>query len=138
VYFDGLNRFYIAQEHGHLRASFSAPPNYFDEYVRHAEVTAQTHVQETEAELAATRSRIQETEAELAATRSRVQETEAELAATRSRIQETEAELAVTRSRVQETEAELAAVYASRSWRLTRPIRRLMTSAREVFCWRRA
>jgi FkbM family methyltransferase len=31
VYFDGLNRFYIAAEHGELAAAFSRPPNVFDQ-----------------------------------------------------------------------------------------------------------
>lgn len=31
VYFDGLNRFYIAQEHAGLAAAFNAPPNVFDD-----------------------------------------------------------------------------------------------------------
>ena len=30
VYFDGLNRFYVAAEHAGLAAAFSAPPNIFD------------------------------------------------------------------------------------------------------------
>lgn len=33
VYFDGLNRFYIAKEKPELRAAFSSPPNVFDEIV---------------------------------------------------------------------------------------------------------
>ena len=33
VYFDGLNRFYVAREHADLEASFSAPPNVFDDFV---------------------------------------------------------------------------------------------------------
>jgi FkbM family methyltransferase len=32
VYFDGLNRFYIAQEHSELLGSFSCPPNIFDNF----------------------------------------------------------------------------------------------------------
>lgn len=31
VYFDGLNRFYVAKEHAELIDAFSAPPNVFDE-----------------------------------------------------------------------------------------------------------
>lgn len=31
VYFDGLNRFYVAFEHPELKAAFSSPPNVFDE-----------------------------------------------------------------------------------------------------------
>jgi FkbM family methyltransferase len=33
VYFDGLNRFYIAAEHADLAGHFSCPPNPFDQYV---------------------------------------------------------------------------------------------------------
>jgi FkbM family methyltransferase len=32
VYFDGLNRFYLANEHHQLGVAFSAPPNIFDNY----------------------------------------------------------------------------------------------------------
>jgi len=33
VYFDGLNRFYVAAEHADLARHFSCPPNPFDQYV---------------------------------------------------------------------------------------------------------
>jgi len=33
VYFDGLNRFYAADEHADLARHFSRPPNWFDQYV---------------------------------------------------------------------------------------------------------
>lgn len=33
VYFDGLNRFYVAREHHELKSSFEAPPNVFDQFV---------------------------------------------------------------------------------------------------------
>lgn len=33
VYFDGLNRFYAAEEHADLARHFSRPPNWFDQYV---------------------------------------------------------------------------------------------------------
>ena len=32
IYFDGLNRFYIAAEHGELAAAFASPPNVFDDF----------------------------------------------------------------------------------------------------------
>lgn len=34
AYFDGLNKFYIAQEHKGLLGKFQSPPNSFDEFVR--------------------------------------------------------------------------------------------------------
>lgn len=33
AYFDGLNRYYVAEEHGELMAALSIPPNVFDEYI---------------------------------------------------------------------------------------------------------
>jgi len=33
IYFDGLNRFYAAEEHADLARHFSRPPNWFDQYV---------------------------------------------------------------------------------------------------------
>jgi FkbM family methyltransferase len=38
VYFDGLNRFYVAQEVGHLREVFSTPPNVLDDFMQYREV----------------------------------------------------------------------------------------------------
>lgn len=35
VYFDGLNRFYLADEHRELEKAFSVPPNVFDNFVRY-------------------------------------------------------------------------------------------------------
>jgi FkbM family methyltransferase len=33
IYFDGLNRFYAAEEHADLARHFSRPPNWFDQYI---------------------------------------------------------------------------------------------------------
>lgn len=33
VYFDGLNRYYLADEHADLTGAFNAPPNVFDDYI---------------------------------------------------------------------------------------------------------
>lgn len=37
VYFDGLNRFYVSQEHSELAQAFQVPPNVFDRYVKYRE-----------------------------------------------------------------------------------------------------
>lgn len=44
VYADGLNRFYVADEHAELDAAFSFPPNVFDSFVRAAEATARSQL----------------------------------------------------------------------------------------------
>ena len=38
VYFDGLNRFYVAQEHAELISAFSTPPNFFDNFVVYSQI----------------------------------------------------------------------------------------------------
>jgi FkbM family methyltransferase len=45
VYFDGLNRFYVAEEkHGVFADKFSAPPNWFDGYERHQNIDLENQV----------------------------------------------------------------------------------------------
>jgi FkbM family methyltransferase len=46
VYFDGLNRFYVAQEHPEFLPAFKAPPNFFDEFVLHAQHKAEERAQQ--------------------------------------------------------------------------------------------
>jgi FkbM family methyltransferase len=46
VYFDGLNRFYVAAERSELRESFNSPPNFFDEFIRASEAAARLEVEE--------------------------------------------------------------------------------------------
>lgn len=69
VFFDGLNRFYLADERLDLAAAFDAPVNVFDNARRFSEINAQTQVDQLHIEIeglkgAATVSRLQ---AELAA-----------------------------------------------------------------------
>jgi FkbM family methyltransferase len=49
VYFDGLNRFYIATEHADLTRHFSCPPNPFDQYVTYNLWCAREKLEQTQA-----------------------------------------------------------------------------------------
>lgn len=51
VWFDGLNRFYVAREHAELANAFKAPPNVFDRFRRAAEVALETRAEAAEARL---------------------------------------------------------------------------------------
>ena len=42
AYFDGLNRFYVAQEHSQLLAALHTPPNTFDAFTRYSESQARS------------------------------------------------------------------------------------------------
>lgn len=66
VYFDGLNRFYLANEHTDLRDSFRTPPNCFDNYIRHNDWLEHEHAIQLKAELDAKREHAIQLEAELA------------------------------------------------------------------------
>lgn len=56
VYFDGINRYYVAQEHAELRESFTVPPYVFDWFKRAEEERAHRRVQELDQELRQARS----------------------------------------------------------------------------------
>lgn len=75
AYFDGLNRFYVAQDKPELLLAFNAPPNVFDRFIRTSEYNLQASLNAKEVE--------------------------------RQRLQ-----------------AALVSVYASRSWRMTLPLRK--------------
>lgn len=66
AYFDGLNRYYVAQEHLELREAFTVPPHVFDWFKRAEEDRAQRRAEELDEELKAVRSveRIARIEAE--------------------------------------------------------------------------
>jgi FkbM family methyltransferase len=51
VYSDGLNRFYVASEHGELISSFKYPPNVFDNFTLSQTVILQQRIAELETEL---------------------------------------------------------------------------------------
>ena len=65
VWFDGLNRFYLADEHARLERHFRAPPNVFDRYTVH-DRPLWDHVAATEAVSAARLDAIATLEAEVA------------------------------------------------------------------------
>ena len=49
VYFDGLNDYYLATEHDHLKTHFQTPPNVFDEFILYRIIEAQNHSKNLEA-----------------------------------------------------------------------------------------
>lgn len=51
VYFDGLNDYYLAQEHIYLKQHFQTPPNVFDKFISARVIEAQQVSQEKEQEL---------------------------------------------------------------------------------------
>lgn len=132
AWFDGLNRYYVADEHPELLAALQTQPNVFDDFLPAALVQAwagATAAQQA-AEQAAERAALAE---QLAA------QAQAEAAASQADYQRELARALAAEASAQradgwgrELEGRLQAVYASPSWRWTAPLRALATRARGV------
>ena len=95
AYTDGLNRFYVAQEHAELLNSLRYPPNVFDGFIRSEQLNSEFRAQQAE---------------------SRAQQAESRAQQAQSRAQQAE-------TTSNERLAQLHEVYASTSWRVTKPLR---------------
>lgn len=140
VYFDGLNRFYIAKERQDLRSAFHAPPNVFDGFIRYNEWLACQKTVQLEEEISNSYQKAGQLQEELDSFRRRVALLEQELNSSRGHIvrlteqldnfsqqvSRLEEELRNSRQYAARLEEELKAVYASRSWRITMPVRKAM------------
>jgi FkbM family methyltransferase len=63
VWFDGLNRFYVAKEHEDaLRPAFLAPPNLFDHFQRAEEVALRSRAEEVQKHYAAAEAKVRAAE----------------------------------------------------------------------------
>ncbi len=113
VYADGLNRFYLAGEHKELAGFFKFPPNVFDEFVRDAQVKAETRATEVETKAHA---EVQQAHAE-------VQHAYAEVQRAHADIQQAQVEAWQAQANAHHLHVALQAAYNSRSWRLTEPLR---------------
>lgn len=51
-YFDGLNRFYLAQEHRDLQGLFALPPNIWDGFVTARQIDMQAEIEQLKAQIA--------------------------------------------------------------------------------------
>ena len=86
VWFDGLNRFYVAKEREQaLRPAFGAPPNFFDEFRRAEEIAL--HARAATAEARAHAADARAAEAQARATEAQARATEAQAPDTRAQAQ---------------------------------------------------
>lgn len=97
VYFDGLNRFYVADEHSYLSSTFSSPPNPWDRYERAGEYEARQQVKALATQLEAKKAELQ------------------------LRLDELKAQQAISQS----LNLSLEDVYNGRSMKITAPLRKM-------------
>ncbi|ELX10632.1 methyltransferase FkbM family [Janthinobacterium sp. HH01] len=146
AWFDGLNRYYVADEHAELAERLRLQPNVFDDFITHHLDKAWARGADLDRKLASTwqlasdadaRGRTLERELEravaaqaerarqLAQRQDQVLQLQAELRQTAAAARQLETHLHRTTEWGQQLEQNLKAVYASGSWRLTAPLRAL-------------
>jgi FkbM family methyltransferase len=118
VYFDGLNRFYVADEHAELAAAFATPPNVFDGIelsgqsswglYRRVAAQQQARLEQVEAEAKALAGELVMQGTALETSRASLAEREAELAQQGARLAECEAAIAERGALIAERDATLA------------------------------
>jgi FkbM family methyltransferase len=146
VYGDGLNRFYLAQEHAELATRFRYPPNVFDAFVKYAQiepearaVLAEQHAAEAEARATLSRKHAAEAEARAteAATRVvmaeiRIAQSDERTASANARAEKVSARAAHAEASAASATARNSALMSSLSWRVTAPLRRLLDLAHDI------
>jgi FkbM family methyltransferase len=137
VWFDGLNRYYVAEEHAELAASFGTPPNVFDDFISYHLAEAwdakkaltvalresESHCAAIEIEMYDAMQRAEYLDEQLAEALARAQAAETELA---KRLEELAAAHAANHQAstwARGLEERLLATLSSTSWRVTAPLR---------------
>ncbi|QND48905.1 FkbM family methyltransferase [Rhizobium lusitanum] len=128
VYFDGLNRFYVAYEHADLEAAFSAPPNIFDDYISVALLERDAVIASLRDEVRVTRDTAEKLAAEhlhseVMQLTDNVARLGVELERRTSELRRREKESANLAARAEHFEREHNILLSSKSWRLTEPLR---------------
>lgn len=130
VYFDGLNRFYIAREHIELKKHFSYPPNIFDGFIRYSEWQARQRLGRLEEEIASAQDsvvnpnpEVQYLQETLLESKDRIRQFEKELASMSNKVEELNNHIDYWKSTAEDFYRDLTALRASHSWRVTAPIR---------------
>ena len=139
VYFDGLNRFYIANEHSDLYESFVLPPNYWDEYERAREYNAkqQAASSKEQADLFKEQAASSKEQADLFKEQAASFKEQADLFKEQTdlfkeQVASLSAELREQKAATEALDVSFQAMLNSRSMKLTVPLRKGLTFARKL------
>ena len=126
VYFDGLNRFYVAEERfDELAPHFSVPPNVFDDFLRVADTEWARRVADAQAQATDARSLARTRGDEVARLMPLVVSLQ-----TAHRAALDAADLA--RNEARHAEARLQGLFRSKSWRATAPLRMIFSIVQAI------
>ncbi|ATS53037.1 FkbM family methyltransferase [Xanthomonas citri pv. fuscans CFBP 6996] len=130
VYFDGLNRFYLAREHADLTGRFAVPPNCFDEFVRYADWERGEQARKLALELDGARDQISELGGQISNVNDKLAIAQREVASSvialseaRDELRESERVAHYWWHTAEEMRSEISLIKSSRSWKWTSPLR---------------
>ena len=130
AWFDGLNRYYVAEEHAELMASFGIQPNVFDDYISYhldrawaANRAATASLRETEQQADAARAELHDMMQFADNLEVEKQEALAEIAQLRQDLAQAHANGQQATLWARDLEERLTATYNSTSWKVTQPLR---------------
>src|SRR5262249_31376956 len=133
VWFDGLSRFYVAEErYTDLGQYFELPVNVFDDFVRY-DSASENKIAALTKTVRAQSDQLADRLEQLGAREQRLGATEQRLTATEQWLAAAERAFATSNEQRSRVEAQLTAVYASTSWRVTAPLRSLSRTLRAPF-----
>jgi FkbM family methyltransferase len=152
AWFDGLNRYYVAEEHAELMAAFGVAPNVFDQFISHRldqawaaqaraaaearaaaleHLNAQAHIASLQAHIASLHAHVASLHAHIASLHAQAAPVEAQVASLQAQAASLQAQLDSAHQNghhtalwASELEQRLLATLGSTSWRLTAPLRR--------------
>lgn len=104
AYFDGLNRFYVAQEHSELLAALHTPPNTFDAFTRYPESQARSDNHHLRQQLLTQANEHQ---------------------ARQQQVQQLQQSVQILQGQLSDALQRVEALESSTSWRITAPLRAL-------------
>ncbi|MBY0411720.1 MAG: FkbM family methyltransferase, partial [Burkholderiaceae bacterium] len=125
AYFDGLNRFYVADEHRELLAALQVPPNTFDAFMRRGEWQARSDNHHLRQQLTTQTSELAKEQAVIQPLRDALQLKTQQLQARSQEVHALHAQLQAVHAALQAVHARVQAIESSTSWRLTAPLRAL-------------
>lgn len=130
AWFDGLNRYYVAEEHAELLDSFGIQPNVFDDYISHhldkawtANRAATKALEASEQQAEAARTELHDMMQFAENLELEKQEALAEIAQLRHDLAQAHANGQQATLWARDLEQRLTATYNSTSWKVTRPLR---------------
>jgi FkbM family methyltransferase len=116
AYADGLNRFYVAQEHPELFPAFKYPPNVFDDFLLSQQQNAEARAASAEARAASAEAGAASAEARAASAQSALETVHKELNEVQQAKQDYWQQAEARHQQIQE-------LLNSTSWRVTAPLR---------------